>query len=516
MGRSSRASRDPAMQSRGHGEYRARSVPRSLWLTLISALFPGSGLVIGGRPRLGAVVMTLTAGLVALGVLVAVTRPDEVITAAVTPDRLLIAIVVLAMLAFAWIAVIVVSHRLLRPTEAGRAGRAVGAAFVGLLCFAIAAPAAVAIQTALVHRDLVQNVFAAQSETRSATRPDHVNTKDPWAGKPRLNLLLLGADDGKGRQGSRTDTVIVASVDTRTGDTALISMPRQLTFMPFPADSPLHRIYPDGFGQEGLSPQGQLEWMLFAMYQNVPALHRGILGPSDNEGADVVKQSVGAATGLNIDYYLQVNLQGFDELVDTVGGITVNVNERVAIGGVSSDNIPPEQWIEPGPNQHLDGYHALWFARGRYSASDDQRQIRQRCALKAIVDAADPATVVTKYQSIARAGQHLLRTDIPQELLPALVQLALRVKTATVSNVELDSSRLRLKRLHPDYVGLRKTVAQALAPTKQPTAGTTTGPGTKRTPGTTVSPGRGTPSPTPTQDLRDACAYHPTGKQGDG
>ncbi|HEU4947264.1 MAG TPA: LCP family protein [Kribbella sp.] len=481
----------------------------------MSALVPGSGLAMGGRVRLGAFVMTVTAALVAAGVLIGVTRRGDVLAAAVSPDRLLTAAVALAVLALCWIVVIVWSHRLLRPATTRRTGRALGSALVGLLCFAIAAPAAVGVQNILAQRDLVQNVFASQSDSRSATRPS-VNVKDPWADKPRLNLLLLGGDDGKGRVGTRTDTVIVASIDTRTGDTALISMPRQLTFMPFPADSPLHKVYPNGFGREGLSLEGRLEWMLTAMYQNVPEQHPGILGPSDNEGADVLKQSVGAATGLHIDYYLQVNLQGFDEVVDALGGITVNVNERVAIGGVSSLKIPPKQWIEPGPDQHLDGYHALWFVRGRYGADDDQRQIRQRCAIRAIVDAANPGTLVTKYQTIARAGRHLLRTDIPQELLPELVQLGLRVKAGKVSNVPLDVEKLRLKYLHPDYAGLRRTVAEALDPATGPTTGAAdagkAGPGQTAAPGDTATPA---PATTPTQDLRDACVYHPDG-QGDG
>lgn len=514
--------------SRGH---RARSVPRSLWLTLVGALVPGSGLVIGGRTRLGALVLAITAALVGVGVYFGVTARDEILAAAVAPDRLIAGAVVLGIIAVAWIAVIVWSHRLLRPAVTSRGGRAIGSAFVGLLCFAIVAPAAVGVQSLLAQRDLVEHVFVSEGESRSATRPQRVDVKDPWAGKPRLNLLLLGGDDGKGRIGTRTDTVIVASIDTKTGDTALISMPRQLTFMPFPVSSPLHKFYPDGFGQEGLSLEGRLEWMLNAMYQNVPAMHPGILGPSDNEGADVLKQSVGAATGLPIDYYLQVNLQGFDKLVDALGGITVNVDERVAIGGVSDANIPPKEWIEPGPNQHLDGYRALWFARGRYGADDDQRQIRQRCAINAIVDAAKPATLITKYQAVARAGRNLLRTDIPQELLPAMVQLSLRVKAGTVSNVLLDVQKLRLKYLHPDYVGLRQTVARALAPVKplpaapanpaspaspglpstSATPGTPAVPSTPTTPSTPVTPPGSTAKPGVTQDLEDACAYHPGG-----
>lgn len=489
---------------------RRRTVPRLLGLTLLGALVPGTGLIAGGRRRLGAFILTLTLGLVGLGVYVGLTRREEVLAAAVVPNRLLMTSIAIGALAVLWIWVIVASHRSLRPATGGAGGRAVGALLVGVLCFAIAAPAAIGVQSVLAQRELVQDVFVAQGESKSATRPTEIDTKDPWEDKPRLNLLLLGGDDAPSRPGVRTDTVIVASIDTKTGNTALISMPRQLTFMPFPKDSPLHQIYPNGYGQEGLSLEGRLEWMLTAMYQNIPAAHPGILGPSDNEGADVLKQSVGEAIGLKLDYYLQANLKGFAELVDALGGITVNVNERVAMGGVSSSHIPPSEWIEPGPNQHLDGRHALWFARGRYGADDDQRQIRQRCAIKGIVDAADPQTLVTKYKAIARAGQQLLRTDIPQELLPALVELGLRVKSGTVSNVYLDAGKLRLKYLHPDYDALRDTVEAAL---EQPTPPPTTAP--KATPGTprpTRKPTT-TTTPAPTQDLVDACAYHPNGDQ---
>ncbi|MFF0264736.1 LCP family protein [Kribbella sp. NPDC004536] len=484
-------------------------MPKLLGFTLLGALLPGLGLIVGGRRKLGAFVLTVFFALVGLGVYVGLTRRDQVLAAAVVPSRLLMTSVAIGVLGFLWIVVIVASHRSLRPATGGAGGRVAGALLVGVLCFAIAAPSAIGVQTVLAQRTLVQDVFQGQGESKSATRPTTVNVKDPWEDRPRLNLLLLGGDDAPSREGVRTDTVIVASIDTKTGNTALISMPRNLTFMPFPADSPLHKIYPDGFGKEGLSLDGRLEWMLTAMYQNIPDAHPGILGPSDNEGADVVKQSVGEATGLKIDYYLQVNLTSFPEIVDALGGITVNVNERVAMGGISSAGIPPKEWIEPGPKQHLDGRHALWFARGRYGADDDQRQVRQRCVIKAIVDRADPQTLVTKYKAIAKAGQHLLRTDIPQELLPAMVQLALKVKAGTVSNVTLDSEKLRLKYLHPDYAALRDTVQKALESTPAPATTPAPTPTTTRKPTTTTT----TPPPGPTQNLTDACAYNPSGDQ---
>src|SRR5690348_5578087 len=159
---------------------RPRSMPKLLGFTLLGALLPGLGLIVGGRRKIGAFVLTVFLALVGLGVYVGLTRRDEVLAAAVVPSRLLITSVAIGLLGFLWIIVIVASHRSLRPATGGAGGRVVGALLVGVLCFAIAAPSAIGVQTVLAQRTLVQDVFQGQSESRSATRPTTVNVKDPW------------------------------------------------------------------------------------------------------------------------------------------------------------------------------------------------------------------------------------------------------------------------------------------------------------------------------------------------
>ena len=78
------------------------------------------------------------------------------------------------------------------------------------------------------------------------------------------------------------------------------------------------------------------------MYDQVPALHPGILGRSDNEGADAVKQAVSGSLGLSVDYYVLVNLAGFEQIVDAMGGVTVNINVPIPVGGRPGFGIPPE------------------------------------------------------------------------------------------------------------------------------------------------------------------------------
>src|SRR5262249_11279955 len=167
---------------------------------------------------------------------------------------------------------------------------------------------------------------------------------------------------------------------------------------------------------------------------------------------------------------------------------------------------------EPGPNQKLDGYHALWFARGRYGLTDPSRQERQRCTIHALVSSVNPATLVTKYQEIAQAGKQLLRTDIPQEILPAFIQLGLKVKQAKVTNIDLDKGRNFPTGKNPNYEAMREIIQNAIAgkptastpsktatakPTRKPTSGSTK----RATPKPTVTPGTA-------ENLNDACAYN--------
>ncbi|GAA1123503.1 hypothetical protein GCM10009630_21790 [Kribbella jejuensis] len=470
---------------------------------MLSAILPGLGFLLAGRRRLGTIVLSATAALLGAAAYFGLARRDVILRLAVAPNRLLVATGLVVVLAVAWIWVVVASHKLLRPLTPTSIGRLAGALVVGLVCFGIAVPSTIAAQTVMAQRNLVGSVFQSEGTSKSATRPT-VNAKDPWADTPRLNILLLGADDGAGRTGTRTDTVIVASIDTRTGATKLISLSRNWMRMPFPVNSPLHKVYPNGFWDPSLGDGEQPQYYLDAMYDTIPKKYPGILGPTDNEGADAVKLAASAALGLKIDYYVQVNLAGFQQIVDAVGGITVNVNYPVPIGGEygigPGANAPkkPSGYIEPGPNQHLDGYHALWFARGRYGLSDPSRQERQRCTIHALVNSVSPATLLTQYRQLAAASRQMLRTDIPQELLPALIQLGLKVKKAGVSSIDLDGAKNFPSGRDPDYAAMREIIRNALAAPK-PHRSTTT----SKKPATT------TQSTQSTQSLDDACAYHP-------
>ncbi len=464
----------------GSPRRRAGSLRATLAVTALGAVLPGAGLLYTGRRTLGLLVLLPTLAVLAYGAWTVARDPGTAVDLAFDPARLTLAATLVGLALVAWSAVVVTTYLLVRPRVRSRAHTAVGVALVVGLCTAVAAPAVLAVRYAGVQADLVEVLF---EDNTTATAPRAVTAEDPWGGQSRVNVLLLGGDGGVDRTGVRTDSMILLSLDTRSGRAVSFSLPRNLQGAPFPDDSPLHTLYPGGF--TGAGDPGN--WMLNAVYKQVPELHPGILGRSDNEGADAIKQAVGAILGLPVDYYLLVNLDGFREIVEAMGGVTVNVNEPVAIEGNTDAGIPPVGYLEPGPDQHLDGYHALWFARGRWGSDDYARMERQRCLVDALVAQADPLTLLRRYQALAAGAQRILRTDVPRKLLPAFVGLAPRVKQAGMRSVVFRSSA-EFNPADPDFDLVRSRVSSALEPRQ----------GRRDRGGAAATP------------AVDGCAYHPT------
>jgi len=467
-----------------HRAPKERTFVSSVLLTVLGAIIPGSGFWIAGRRRLGAVVVGITAAVLVTALIVAWTNPRFYLHQGLNPTRLLEVMVVLILIALAWMVVIMLSHLELRPKHATTLQRVIGVGVAMVLCFLVATPFAVGARLAYTTRDVINTVF--KEDPASKTTPKNSSDSNPWGGTSRVNILLLGGDGGVDREGVRTDSMVVASVDVSSGDTTLFSLPRNLQNAPFPAGSELAKLYPDGFNGEG----DEGNWLLNAVYRMVPELHPGILGRTDNEGADALKMSISTILGIPVDYYLLINLQGFTRMVDALGGITVNVNQPVPIGGDLDANRPPTSYIEPGPDQHLDGYHALWFARGRWNTDDYHRMQNQRCVIDAVINQANPENVLLRYQDVAAAGKKIARTDIPQRLLAPLVDLGLKVKDAKIRSVVFQPSE-QFNPASPDCAYMQSIVQQALNPTAS-----------------------GSHRPKVIQRPQSACAYHPVDVDG--
>jgi len=455
-----------------------------------------------GRALRRALVATLVPALVLglLGWIVARAASGRMVDIAVDPTALLWIVVVIGVVWALWVALIFRTYSRHRVHHASLPVRLGGALGVLLMCAAVSAPMAVGARYAVIQRDLIGSVFG---DDQSATTPN-VTKANPWGKRDRVNVLLLGGDGAIHRPGVRTDSVILASISVRTGRTILFSLPRNLEKVPFKAGSKLAELYPDGFTDGGSEPNA--EFFLNAVYRNVPALHPGVLGRTDNEGADAVKLAVAGALGIRVDYYVLVNLAGFQQLVDAMGGITVNINQPVPIGGNTDAGIPPDDYLQPGPHQRLNGFKALWFTRGRYGSTDYKRMERQRCAINAIVAEASPVNMLKRYTKLAATSKEIVRTDIPHKLLSAFVDLADKVKGKPIKSVGFEMSD-EFNPNDPDYEFVRAAVQAALNPAPR-SAKHATSPST----GTSSTPSTGTSSdaaPSTASNANDDCAYHP-------
>ncbi|WP_034512412.1 LCP family protein [Blastococcus sp. URHD0036] len=488
--RSGSASTTPAADRR---PARPRGFAATLAWTVANTVVPGTGFLAAGRRRTGLAVLAVFLLLVGGAVWLVTAGRSTAIDIALDTVQLRWLLAAVITVAVLWALVVVLGYRALLSRPASGVRHAVGALLVAALVAGIAYPAFKVGEVAVAQTGLIDDLFA--DDRQSATVVDE---PDPFGDQERVNVLLLGGDGGAGRDGVRTDTVIVASIDTDTGDTVLFSLPRNLENLPFPEDSPLAEVYPDGFEGETES-----EGLLNAVYRNGPAAHPDILGPTDDPGADFLKLGVGEALGLTIDYYVLVNLDGFARLVDALGGITLNVNYYVPINGITGQELP-DDYIVPGPHQHMDGWLALQFARGRYGLTDYDRMARQRCTIDAIIDEADPLTLLQSYQELASATRDIVSTDIPRSALHDFVELGDRVKNGDVTSVVFDDSVI--SPAYPDYDQMRLIAYSALLGPDAPAApSTSAAPESSEPP----PPAGEVPSAQPVNDIAGACAYDP-------
>ena len=236
-------------------------------------------------------------------------------------------------------------------------------------------------------------------------------------GLERLNLLLLGADDAPTRRGERTDTMIVVSIDPTTGDTAMISIPRNYARAPLP----------EGFGvwECNCFPQ-LLNDLYYAGIQHPDAFP----GPG-TASENAIKGGISEILGIPIHYYAMVNLAGFVGIVDALGGVEIDVPREIIEPQYGGPGLSGRVVIPEGV-QVMDGYTALAYTRIRSQSSDYARMNRQRCVVKAVLDQSDPLELLAAYPSIAGVLREEMQTDIPISRLPDFIDLLPRIDTGDV------------------------------------------------------------------------------------
>lgn len=261
------------------------------------------------------------------------------------------------------------------------------------------------------------------------------------------NILLLGGDAGPGRSGLRTDTMMILSVHTPSGRAGLVSLPRDMKGLLFPPGSALERRYPYGFTD-----------LANAVYPIVSAnasLRDAYTVDDIRPGVVAIAQAIGYSLDIPIHDYVLIDMQGFLQLIDALGGVTVNVTKQIPMPG----NVPgaPTQYPDTiGPGViHMDGSTALGYVRSRHADSDYQRTRRQRELLAALAQQISLADVIARYTEVVGAVGGTLRTSLsPDELADTLALVG--GETAIVESVGLVPPLVNVRR--PDFQQMAEIV----------------------------------------------------------
>jgi LCP family protein required for cell wall assembly len=411
---------------------------RALTLIVFTLLLPGSAQLLMGDRRIGRIAIRVWLGFLSVGAILGVlslTSRTVIFWLAANGQLLLIGRWILMAAALGWVALILDAWRLGAPLQLARKQRLWMTGLNSALCLGVGSVMFFAAHLVSVQSGVLDTVFVSNT------------VSGPKAG--RYNVLLLGGDSGKGRDGLRPDSLTVASINAETGKSVLIGLPRNLQNVPFPEGSIMAKHFPHGFTWS----EGELNAV-----NTWATNHKDLFPESDTRpaGVQATISAVEAITDLDINYYAMVNLKGFSSLVDAVGGVTINVKEKTAIGGIGS----PIRGYIPAGKQKLTGDQTLWYARSRVNNDDWSRMGRQKCVMSAMLHQLSPQKVLFNAQAIAESGTNLVTTDIPAQQLGSFMDLALKARAQKISTVSLVPPEIYTG--NPDYEKVRRIIRKAI------------------------------------------------------
>jgi len=227
-------------------------------------------------------------------------------------------------------------------------------------------------------------------------------TPVPWNGNERVTILMLGLDyrDWEANMGApRSDTMFLVTIDPITNQGGMISIPRDL-WVEIP-----------GFGFNRINTA-----YMFGEAYSLPG-----------GGPGLAMQVVENLLGVPIQYYALIEFSTFERLIDEIGGIDVEVKERIKIAPIGRDAF----WLDPKP-YHLDGAEALAYARVRkYGGGDFGRAERQQQVALAVIDRVVGfdmiPTLLSKTPSLYQELSEGIRTNLTLEEMIALGWLVVQV-----------------------------------------------------------------------------------------
>jgi LCP family protein required for cell wall assembly len=417
----------------------------------LSFLFPGLGQAYAGHRLRGVALAAPLVLVIALvgGMLVSKPGRDWLIAQFVSTDVLTVLLGLNGLLLLYRIVVIVDAYRLARGPAPLQPSLRSPRRRADLRPLGVLGLLAVLVVTPLVHIGVARyNLVALQglsdltsgdtepsfslSPTDTAGGAGPIDTSTPgstatdapipqWTGTGRLNILLVGVDQRPGDSTFNTDTMIVASIDPVTKQIGMFSLPRDMEGVPLPSSWPAHAYYSNGVYPGKINS-------LWARAAGSQALFP-LPGNPYTRGMEALMGALGTLYQLNIPYYVAVNFQGFENIIDTLGGVTIDVqmpvtDDKLPVPGSNDQNL----YVMPGI-QHMTGQQALAYARSRHASSDFDRAQRQQRVILSVRQQTDLSTLldINKLAALAADLKGAVHTNIPSGLYSQLVGLAEQV-----------------------------------------------------------------------------------------
>lgn len=428
---------------------------RRAWvLVVLNFILPGSAQALAGSKGLGRFGLRATLTLWAVAILSLISFnlwQAFTITLFTSSWMLWVLAAVAVFYAVLWVVLTIDTLRLVKLVKTGPKSRWILSVFAIATMVVVSGTAVYASQLATSTNQLISEVFDAGPAV------------PPIDG--RYNFLLIGGDAGEDRDGLRPDSAMVVSVDAETGRTVAIGMPRDLHNITFPEGSVMAGIYPDGYTED--TADYCSEWAcLNTVYVDAETNYADAFAAQEAAGVPAgiaaMMEAAQGITGLPIQYYALIDMQGFSDLINALGGVDVCVEQDIPI--VADEDSEPAEWITAGC-QHLDGYYALWYARARYQIGDGDygRMQRQATLEQAIIDQFTPATILSKFQDIAASTSQIVKTNVPQSMLGYFVTLAEKARVIPITRVELIPAN-GVDPQAPDYTWINSLIQEALTP----------------------------------------------------
>lgn len=258
---------------------------------------------------------------------------------------------------------------------------------------------------------ITENLSNSAPALKGNIEPDKLKGE----GDGRINILLLGIG-GEGHDAPNlTDTIIVMSIDPKSKTVSLLSLPRDL-YVNIPS-----------FGYNRINS----------------AYAQGEENGYQGGGAALAKEVVSDILDLPIHYYIRLDFTGFEKIVDTLGGITVEVEEDIYDWEYPNDKGGYNPlYIKKGV-YNMNGELALKFARSRKTSSDFDRARRQQKVLLAIEEKSFALGTILnpkKITEIINTLENHLRTDLQFWEIERLIEIASDINTDNIAHKVLDNT----------------------------------------------------------------------------